>query len=419
MGQILQGDCVEVLRGMAAGTFDACLCDPPYGLEFMGKAWDHGVPARETWAEVLRVLKPGGFMLAFGGTRTHHRLMCAIEDAGFEIRDCMMWLYGSGFPKSLDISKAIDKAARGVPQGGADPTSANHGKFKGGCSEDNERGRGFGAGPGQYMREAGETVKRELVPAAQPWESYGTALKPAYEPIIVAMKPCEGTFAENALKHGVAGLDIDGGRIESGARPWRGLRRNKSSDEARNAYGEGFAGSYAMDDTEVGRWPANVILDQDAAAQLDQATGTLTSGANPERRHSPKTRNAYGTFEGQPECTPARGADSGGASRFFYCAKASRSERGEGNTHPTVKPLKLCEYLARLILPPKRDTPRRLIVPFSGSGSEMIGATAAGWDEVVGIELNPDYCQMASARLAQVQPRLAFDIAPEQGEATA
>lgn len=299
----------DVDEALATLFFDAILCDPPYGLSFMGKAWDHGVPGPETWASLLRVVKPGGHLMAFGGTRTFHRLAVAIEDAGWEIRDTLCWLYGSGFPKSKNLDGAFD--------------------------------------------------------------GYGTALKPAWEPIILAMRPIDGTYAHNALTHGVAGLNIDGGRITADSRP---LRISHGQDtEGKNTYGSNGpgGGSHAAGETTLGRWPANVALDEEAAGMLDAQSGITKSGA----------------------------------SRFFYCAKASRSEREAGagagaNHHPTVKPLALARWLATLLLPPKRETPRRLLVPFSGSGSEMIGCLQAGWDEVVGIEMDPDYVAIARDRLA-------------------
>jgi site-specific DNA-methyltransferase (adenine-specific) len=410
----------EALPAFEDCTFDACFCDPPYGLGFMGKEWDHGVPGVGVWREVWRVLKPGAFLMAFGGTRTWHRLAVAIEDAGFELRDTMMWLYGTGFPKSLDVSKAIDKAVRGFPQGGPDPTSSGHGKYKGGCSEENPSGRGFGAGPGQFMREQTENVRRDLVPEAQAWFGHGTAFKPAWEPILVAMKPCEGTFAENALKWGAAGLAIDAGRIvptgeslqgggstcgkkaenhhEGWQRPW--MRDSAAREAMRQRSAE------AQEKSEVlGRWPANLLLDEEAAAMLDAQTDRVIHSAGSKRSGGRSVQDSDGGLfgVGQHDGNGMRFGDSGGASRFFYCAKASRKERGEGNDHPTVKPLDLCRYLASLLLPPPRpSSPRRILVPFSGSGSEAIGCQLAGWEEVTAIESNPDYTRIHEARCAAV-----------------
>ena len=381
--KILQGDVLDRLAEFPGGSFHGCLTDPPYALGekrnmrratpressrgkaagFMGMEWDSDIPAVEVWAELLRVLKPGAMLLSFGGTRTYHRLMCNIEDAGFEIRDCMMWLFGSGWPKSRNIAKAIQE-------------------------------------------ETGESAKA--------WSGYGTTLKPAWEPIIVAMKPTDGTFANNALKHEVAGLNVDGSRVPVSdaayAKNCSGDRGHAQDRQRRSGF-QMTCGSAS----DVGRWPANLILDEETAEMLDRQSGTLTSGANPTVRHSDKTRNVYGAFEGH-KCKPVRGVDSGGASRFFYCAKASASERtladGTQIDHPTMKPLELTTYLARLIIPPPGG---RLVVPFSGVASEMIGAIRAGWGEVLGIELSPEYCEMAERRIRDQAPLFHAAYVAERG----
>jgi site-specific DNA-methyltransferase (adenine-specific) len=337
------------------------------------------------------VLVPGAYLLAFGGSRTHHRLMCAIEDAGFEVCDCMMWLYGQGFPKSLDIQKAMDT------QDGVEGEILN-------SREEHNFCRPEGGGDERLMTSAGSRETRTIhkrapgSPESARWNGYGTALKPAWEPIIVAMKPTTGTFVDNARKWGVAGINIEAGRIpvddEDYARNCSGDRGRDQNRTRRMEFGM-TAGSAS----DGGRWPANVILDEEAGALLDEQSGVLTSGANPSKRNSDKTRAIFGRFAGQRTCDPARGADTGGASRFFYCAKANRKER-EGNEHPTVKPIGLAEYLARLILPPAGRT-RRLLTPYSGSGSEMIGALRAGWDESVGIENDPKWCDVARQRIAR------------------
>jgi DNA modification methylase len=359
---------------MRPNSFHGCLSDPPYGLSFMGKQWDKGVPSAETWAEVLRVLKPGSFLLAFGGTRTYHRLTCAIEDAGFEIRDCLMWLYGSGFPKSHDVSKAIDKAAGEKRPRIAHPRTGQtnaYGSFSGSME-----------------------ICEPATPDALRFSGYGTALKPAWEPIIVAMKPCEGTFAQNAVTHGVAGLNIEAGRI-AGVDTTTIHNSSSSYMTGRIGQKQPTQEQYTTGST-LGRWPANVLMDENAAAMLDEQSGESKSRASgydwTESRNDNPTRITRNIKSG------VHFGDSGGASRFFYVAKASRKERGEGNTHPTVKPIKLAEYLARLILPPDNG---RLLIPFSGSGSEMLGAKRAGWRSITGIELNPEYTQIAEKRLAQ------------------
>ena len=323
---IIQGDCLEIMRSYPDNHF-SCICtDPPYGLSFMSKGWDHAVPGKEYWKECKRVLKPGGFLLAMGGTRTFHRLTCAIEDAGLEIRDCLMWLYGSGFPKSH-----------------------NH----------------FGI------------------------EGYGTALKPAWEPIIMAMKPCEGTFKQNAEKWGQAGINIDACRIPTEDKAWMRDRRMDASPRTKNDYGL-YAKNLGLGN-EKGRWPANLILDEEAAHMLDEQTGILKSGGGDKGN---KTQDGgYGKKYGYKEqiCEPS----SDGASRFFYVAKASPSERGENNKHPTVKPLSLMEYLIKLIMPPKDGI---LLDPFAGSGTTILGANRLGY-QAIGIEKEAEYCEIAKARL--------------------
>ncbi len=361
---------MDLLPHFAPSSVDGCLCDPPYGLGFMGKDWDHGVPGSAVWAQVLRILKPGAMLLAFGGTRTHHRLMCAIEDAGFEIRDVIMWIYGSGFPKSLDIGKATGLT-------------------------------GF--------------------------SGYGTALKPAYEPIIVAMHPCDGTFAANALKHGVAGMNIEASRVGDRKSVPASLSSKTASQfyrisgrkDAVNCYGKFSAGEaqgHGGHDPNLGRWPANIIHDGsgEVLSYFPDAPGQIADASTKADQF--KTQNVYGAMKrGSHEASAnrrytetlgARRLDTGSAARFFYCAKASRAER-DGSTHPTVKPVDLCRYLAKLILPPGRSTPRQLIVPFSGSGSEMLGATIAGWDHIVGIERDSDYNATAQKRLEAYMPLFA------------
>lgn len=323
---IINGDCLEEMRKMPDNSISCIVTDPPYGLSFMGKGWDRAVPGAEYWKECLRVTRPGGFLLAMGGTRTVHRLTTAIEDAGYEIRDSLMWIYGSGFPKSH-----------------------------------NDLGL----------------------------EGYGTALKPAHEPIIMAMKKCDGTFKQNAEKWGQAGINVDGCRIpteENTGRP-------KGPDG--NCYGH-----YEQITTSThpkGRWPANVIFDEEAANVL-----------------------------GQP-------------SRFFYCAKASSGERNEGlegltekianpnfgscgysrptdqperetkpskNHHPTVKPIKLMEYLIKLVMPPKDGI---LLDPFAGSGTTILAAHRLGM-KAIGIEKSLEYCEIANARISHFQEEKSLPI---------
>lgn len=316
---IIHGDCLDVMKEMESNSISAIVTDPPYGLKFMGKNWDHNIPGIPFWEEALRISKPGSYLLSFGGTRTFHRLTCAIEDAGWKIRDCMMWLYGSGFPKSN-----------------------NH----------------FGI------------------------EGYGTALKPAWEPIIMAMKKCEGTFKQNAEKWEQAGINIDDSRIET--------------DD--NVFVSKSGGPGKM--SEKGRWPANVLLDEEAASQLD----------------------------GQDKV-------SQGSSRFFYCTKSSSSERNKGldhlenkkvhrygsgtgygkhrespviekNNHPTIKPLKLMKYLITLIMPP---TDGILLDPFAGSGSTILAAHELG-HKAIGIEKCEEYAEIARERLKNDNKQMELNV---------
>lgn len=427
--ELREGDCIEVMAAMPEASIDAVVCDPPYGIGFMGHEWDQpGVEHRagpgkyeqppaqgrtaprsagsmeagkydlrptanrqfqawcEAWArEAFRVLKPGGHMLVCGGARTFHRMTAGVEDAGFEIRDCLSWLYGSGFPKSLNVAQAIDRKL------GAQPIEVGR-----------RANRGF-------LPRASDDVAitTPATDEAAAYEGWGTALKPAWEPIIVARKPLVGTVAGNVLAHGTGALNVEGCRI--------------------GVDNEAVQGA--------GRWPANVALDEAAAEMLDEQSGELVSGANPTSRGSDKFRTAYGDFEGQRECEPARGAERGGASRFFYCAKASSAERNAGlaafemsdvpltttptssiangrsggrrlgdrkykpapaaNVHPTVKPVDLMRWLVRLVTPGGG----LVLDPFAGSGTTGCAAVREGF-EFVGIEREAEYVAIAEARIA-------------------
>jgi len=345
--QLINSDCVVAMKEMADNSVDSIVTDPPYGLEFMGKEWDYDVPNKEMWKEALRVLKPGGYLLSFAGSRTYHRMVVNIEDAGFEIRDQIMWIYGSGFPKSHNISKAMDKT-----------------------------------------------------PEAKQWDGWGTALKPAHEPIVVARKPLIGTVVENVLEYGTGGLNLDGCRIgiEGGTSRIDGSNAGKERNKL-------HGGNFGVQDIGKGRFPANVILDEEAGAMLDEQS------------------------------------DSGGASRFFYCAKPSQKERNAGcdhlpekvyapsnqakaelkrgnkefnawdgkehterhnhnhvgsnrNHHPTVKPVDLMCYLCRLVTPPEGI----VLDPFMGSGTTGVAANMEGFN-FIGIEMDEEYIEIARARI--------------------
>jgi len=354
--RILTGDCREVLATLPDESVDSIVTDPPYGLAFMGKDWDGDVPPAAVWRECLRVLKPGGYLLAFAGTRTQHRMAVRIEDAGFEIRDMIAWVYGSGFPKSLDVSNAIDKAAGAIRERRDEPATD----------------------------------------AAARWQGWGTALKPALEPITVARKPLIGTVAENVLAHGTGALNIDGCLVDidvdADAAQLRTMRR--SVRPAGSGWG---MSTVAGDSPQVlrpeGRWPANLIHDgsDEVLALFPQAPGQLATASSSSS--SRKNQNVYGAMARGSGGAEPRG-DAGSAARFFYCAKASKADRGEGNTHPTVKPTALMRYLCRLVTPPGGT----VLDPFAGSGSTLIAAEREGFDSI-GIELNPEYVAIARRRI--------------------
>lgn len=397
---IMVGDCRERLQEMDDASVHAVVTDPPYEIGFMGRAWDSSGIAYDVgmWREVLRVLKPGGHLLSFGGTRTYHRLVCAIEDAGFEIRDQLQWLYGSGFPKSLDVGKAIDKAA------GADREVL---------------GRANGAGSsntnslGEFAPEYNETIP--ATEAARTWDGWGTALKPASEPIVLARKPFPGTVANNVLAHGCGGINVDVSRINAGD----GYTENcvtQGGDHFSIGSKEHTRGN-KFEPSPSGRWPSNVILgcacegdkheDGCAVAILDDQSGELQSGKAPVTgfvRNSDKHRNTYGKFKGNREEPTALHGDSGGASRFFYVAKPSPTERHTGgtNTHATVKPIELIAYLVRMITPPGGT----VLDPFLGSGTTAMACARLGF-ECIGIEISEEHVVICKRRIREDQPLFA------------
>jgi len=389
------------MAGWLDDCVDAIVTDPPYELGFMGKAWDRSGIAYsvELWREALRVLKPGGHLLAFGGSRTYHRLACAVEDAGFEIRDQIMWIYGSGFPKSLDVSKAIDKAA-GVEREvvgirtdgrGASPSKiANHGP--------GDTGIGHADGSKQTYYETGPSTE-----SAKVWQGWGTALKPAHEPIVVARKPLIGTVAENVLKHGTGAINVDGCRVGVGneiistpqSNPAKrtgvvgtnlGISRSDVSkfQEAQKASAERTQ--------NLGRWPANVIHDGSEEV-LEGFPQTAPSKMAPRGGTNPNPMD-WGHDRPDGHVPKGHNDNGGSAARFFYCAKASKTERGEGNTHPTVKPTDLMRYMCRLVTPPGGI----ILDPFAGSGSICRAAYMDGF-KYIGVEIDANYCRIANGRL--------------------
>ena len=478
--RIINADCLAALRDMPDASVDAVVTDPPYGLSntrpeqvaetitrwvtgdreylpsgrgFMGHEWDGFVPPVAVWDECLRVLKPGGHLLAFAGSRTHDLMTLGIRLAGFEIRDSVAWLYGSGFPKSLDVSKAIDKrggnahmaheigqaikAAR-IRRGWTVRQADRH--FCGGSTNwtwyegrkgevrppspaDFERivsewpelaplaesvaaaerevvGRGQ-SGPASvaFTRDSGGTydVTAAHSDAAREWEGWGTALKPAFEPVTLARKPLNGTVAANVLEHGTGALNIDACRVGSTVETWPKSRaRPNNTQDMHHDYTGGGSHTVETGPAPAGRWPANVMLDESQAAELDRQSGNVKSGGN-SKRHKRASPN-WGGYSGGSgivsgaECPPSEG----GASRFFYVAKAGRRERPEvdGVKHPTVKPLALMRHLCRLVTPPGGV----ILEPFAGSGTTVEAAMLEGFD-VVGIEREADYLPLIQARI--------------------
>jgi site-specific DNA-methyltransferase (adenine-specific) len=386
---VYAGDCIEVMARMPEASVDAIVTDPPYGLEFMGRDWDgFGTPLgfqtwTESWArEAFRILKPGGHLLAFAGTRTYHRMASGVEDAGFEIRDCIAWMYGSGFPKSLDVSKAIDKAAGAEREvvGSYNVTR----DFR-----DISSGR-YGDKTATSQAHSID-VTAPSTPESEAWNGWGTALKPAYEPIVVARKPLVGTVAANVLEHGTGALNIDACRIGSEAVGWGG--------GGSKLYEGGLSTEGGEPRPATGRWPANVALDETAAAMLDEQSGEGVSKRAP--RGSGKSETAtYGVWGLADDDTRGHN-DTGGASRFFYTAKASRQDRNAGgladNTHPTVKPTELMRWLIRLVTPPGGI----ILDPFGGSGSTGLAARAENTRCIL-IERESEYLNIIRDRLAQL-----------------
>jgi site-specific DNA-methyltransferase (adenine-specific) len=438
--QILKGNSLDLLPTLADNSIDAIVTDPPYGLGnpdpdyiikaiqlwasgdrahipegkgFMGKSWDSFVPPPAIWDECLRVLKPGGHLLAFAGTRTYDLMGISIRMAGFEIRDSIGWVYGSGFPKSLDVSKAIDKAA------GAQRERV---PYKGGIAS----GQG-NYGGGGTIHEGTKVGNEPSTPQAKQWQGWGTALKPALEPIVVARKPLIGTVAENILTHGTGGLNIDASRIGA-----ESITIN-TFDNGAKPFGDAVGEPYTSKQSQ-GRWPANLILDEYTAELLDEQSGDRPGGNYPTQRGGGV---ATGFGIGKPTEGGARKMnDSGGASRFFYVAKASKRDRNEGledlpdalltgrdpgqdamqnayktrtketkNIHPTVKPTELMRYLVKLITPPGGT----VLDPFTGSGSTGKAAILEGFD-FIGIELTEDYWPIIEGRLKHAQAKVAERI---------
>jgi len=459
INQIICGDCLEVMKGFPDNSIDTIITDPPYGLEFMGKDWDKfgGKPIDRSkedsslgihryfkgnkpiynwdmseyykfiygWAtQALRVARPGATLLCFGGTRTYHRLACAIEDAGWVIKDCVLWIYGSGFPKATDISKQIDKTKGTYIEGKETVNSRN----------------GVKGDKGNYNHSKKITENNPQSSEATLWNGWKShGLKPAYEPILVAMKPNEGSYASNALKWGVAGLNIDGGRIEGikGNGVWGTNQLN-----CQNTFNKSPSNkNYKTEQNIKGRYPSNVILDEEAGRLLDEQSGVLKSGAM--KKPYKYTNNGYSLGKPAGETKQIHDSSQGGASRFFYCAKASKAERNrgceglegkqavgnymaeadwiidkrhpdgrykpaphslQGNHHPTVKPLALMKYLVTLTKMPNPD--QIYLDPFCGSGTTLM-ACKESKRNYIGIDNEKNYVEISKCRIKAI-PDLLF-----------
>lgn len=376
-----QGDCLIVLKSMPDASVDSIVTDPPYGLSFQGKKWDHDVPSLEIWAECLRVLKPGGHLLAFSGARTYHRLAVRIEDAGFEIRDQLMWLYGSGFPKSHNVGKAMAK----------------------------------------------------LGEAATDWGGLGTNLKPAHEPIVMARKPFIGSIAKNVLAHGTGALNIAACRVPfaGGADEMESKKKNQHGSRGNGARSGNVyhdMSQHGRDDYNApGRWPANIIHDGSEAV-ISEFPISSTTGKRSAKSRSAQVSNTSWLTDNHAS---TEYTDSGSTARFFYCAKVSKNDRHEGldsptslikhgatpreiesicaarggNNHPTVKPTQLMAYLCRLVTPPGG----LVLDPFMGSGSTGKAAVIEGF-QFVGIELEPEYFNISRARIQFVCNKIGINL---------
>lgn len=389
---IITGDCLREMAGMEPDSYDAIVTDPPYGLGFMGKQWDAQVPGPEYWQQMLRVAKPGAHLVAFGGTRTFHRMMVAIEDAGWEIRDTIMWVYGSGFPKSHNVSLSIDKAMGHGNRGKAIPTASTY------QASDLEMANKLTSNPVPDY-----TAKTE---EAQKWQGWGTALKPAWEPIILARKPLQGTVAQNVMNWGTGALNIDESRIPFASEADRQTMAS-AKWTVRTGVTDDFSGTGGMMTSnkdgqvlngadhlnEAGRWPANVMHDgsEEVTAQLGEAA-RFFYGSKANR----KDRD-----EGLEDFEP-KGARPIGISNWEGQTNGSGKTMGPSaprrNTHPTVKPTDLMRYLVRLV----SRKGAVVLDPFAGSGSTGKAAVLEG-RHFVGIETNDEYAVIARARIDAVK----------------
>jgi site-specific DNA-methyltransferase (adenine-specific) len=423
--KLILGDSVDKLKELDDNSIDSIVTDPPYGLSFMGKKWDYDVPSQEIFEECLRVLKPGGYLLSFAGSRTYHRMAVRVEDAGFEIRDQIMWIYGSGFPKSMNIGKAMDKV-----QGNEREVVGK----KGGKIDFSKTKKGDTS----FYETAWDNkdyVELEITKGNSPYEGWGTALKPAHEPIVMARKPLsEKTVVNNVLEWGTGGINIDASRVGTDD------TRSKASMTAlgQNSGWNKHSNKEVIAGSESGRFPANIIFDEEAGKILDEQSGiSKSTGGRSGNKEGVGQNGIYGQYSGEVRDENPGLGDIGGASRFFYCPKTSKKDRNEGledfkgkqigtynahssdleiyggsslgaasmsgnnkmpqpkqNFHPTVKPTDLMLYLIRLVTPKGGTT----LDPFMGSGSTGKAAVRGGFD-FIGIEREKEYMEIAEARI--------------------
>ena len=417
LNTIYNENCLNTMARMPDEFVDSIVTDPPYGLSFMGKKWDYEVPSVDIWKECLRVLKPGGYLLSFAGTRTQHRMACNIEDAGFEIRDMIAWVYGQGFPKSLNIGIAVDKL-QGNEREVVGISAGVGGENLNKLARENGNDDGNAKSCGAYGKGAKQTpIEINITRGTSKWEGWGTALKPALEPITVARKPLsENTVAKNVLKWGCGGINIDVSRVKT-----NNFIGRDSTEYEKQSEGWGL-NSINKQSNSLGRFPANFI--HDGSDEVVSLFPNTKSGGGNKANIQPKNRDS------QVPSTINGGAwtvNEGSAARFFYCAKASKAERNRGceelgkkigggmkgtedktlltgsgnirnnlmkNNHATVKPIALMQYLIKLV------TPENGIVldPFMGSGTTGIACVVDNFN-FIGCELSKEYCDIARERI--------------------
>jgi site-specific DNA-methyltransferase (adenine-specific) len=400
-------DCLNVLKSMDDNSVDSIVTDPPYGISFMNKHWDYDVPIVEIWQECLRVLKPGGYLLSFSSSRTYHRIAINIEDAGFEIRDMIEWVYGSGMPKSLNVSKAIDKKNGKT---GKVVGKRSHPTLKDKSKIDRQENHQFHGK--NNIKDEWDIIEPESEDA-QTWKGWGTALKPAHEPICMARKPLsEKTVADNCLKHGTGAININDSRIlyDENNQPIPQIAQNKRNVNSKKSMfdGQSFNKSKTnavIGGSTVGRFPANLIHDgSDVVTDMFPNTGKKNKDGEPYSYIDTEYNNEKNSLfnMGDKPQSPSNYNDGGSSARFFYCAKSTTKERTcnglVDNKHPTIKPIKLMKYLIKLVTQPGGI----VLDPFMGSGTTGMASMKMGYD-FIGIELDEEYFDVAKMRIATIE----------------